>query len=212
MNNKKENDKKYYIKNRIRILSRNKMYRNSNKNKISLQKKKYYSTNKDSILIKKKEYFKNNKKAISEYHKLCRIFNKEKFRNKNRKYYLNNRDKIQSYHKKYEKYKRMVDINYKLSGNLRSRLYKAIKNVCKSGSAVKDLGCSIQELKLHIEKQFKLGMSWDNYGKWGWHIDHVIPLSLFNLSNRDDFLKANHYTNLQPLWSKDNLLKSDKLI
>ena len=83
-----------------------------------------------------------------------------------------------------------------------------MKNKQKIGSAVSDLGCSVNYLKLHLEKQFVLEMTWDNYGKW--HIDHIIPISLFNLQDRNDFLKANHYTNLQPMWAKDNITKGNK--
>jgi predicted transcriptional regulator len=66
------------------------------------------------------------------------------------------------------------------------------------------------ELKLHIETKFTDGMNWDNYGKW--HIDHIYPLSKLNLQEKQDLAKACHYTNLQPLWAKDNLVKSDIII
>jgi len=89
--------------------------------------------------------------------------------------------------------------------NLRSRLNKALQGNYKSGSAVKDLGCSIEFLREYLEKQFKEDMSWDNYGEW--HIDHIEPLCSFDLTDRVQLLKACHYTNLQPLWKKDNLEK-----
>lgn len=182
---------------------------NKQKNdKIAIQKKEYYSINKETILIKKKEYYKNKKVMISNYQKLYRIFNKEKIRNKDRKYYLNNIVKIKNNSKKYKRDRRKIDINYKLSENLRSRLYKIIKNIYKSGSAVKDLGCSINDLKIYLEKQFKPGMAWDNYGKW--HLDHIKPLSSFNLTDRNQFLAACYYTNYQPLWAKENLIKYNK--
>ena len=71
------------------------------------------------------------------------------------------------------------------------------------------LGCSIDSLKRHLSKKFKIGMSWDNYGIHGWHIDHIIPLS--SAKTIEDIEKLCHYTNLQPLWAKDNLQKSNKI-
>lgn len=81
----------------------------------------------------------------------------------------------------------------------------------KSGSPVRDLGCSLEELKTHLEQQFQLGMTWENWSRTGWHIDHIQPLSSFDLTDREQFLKAAHYTNLQPLWAKDNLVKHNKI-
>ena len=104
------------------------------------------------------------------------------------------------------------DITYKLNHLLRDRFNKAIKNNSKSGSAVSDLGCSIKFLKNYLESKFQDDMSWENHGIHGWHIDHIIPLSSFDLTDREQFLKAVHYTNLQPLWALDNLSKSDKIL
>jgi len=104
------------------------------------------------------------------------------------------------------------DINFRLADTLRSRLKHALKGNFKSGSAVGDLGCSIEQLKKHIESKFKTGMTWDNWTRNGWHIDHIIPLSRFNLSNKEELLKACHYTNLQPLWAKDNLSKGSLIL
>ena len=92
--------------------------------------------------------------------------------------------------------------NNKLRGNLRNRLNRALKNNYKAGSAVSDLGCSIPELKKYLESKFQPNMTWSNHSKIGWHIDHIKPLSKFNLSNREELLKAVHYSNLQPLWAQ----------
>jgi hypothetical protein len=97
----------------------------------------------------------------------------------------------------------------KLSRYLRRRLTMAMELGSKAGSAVRDLGCSINEFKLYIENQFQPGMSWDNYGKW--HLDHVIPLAYYDLSSRQEFLEACNYLNIQPLWAKDNLEKRRKI-
>lgn len=98
----------------------------------------------------------------------------------------------------------------KIARNLRARLSKAVNGNYRSGSAVRDLGCSIEEFKKYLESQFQESMSWDNYGRDGWHIDHIVPLCRFNLHDQVELKKACHYSNLQPLWAEDNLLKRKK--
>jgi len=106
----------------------------------------------------------------------------------------------------------------KLADNLRRRLKYALVNGQKAGSAVRDLGCTIEELIQYLEKQFypnpKTGeqMTWENHVFYGWHIDHIMPLASFDLMDREQLLKACHYTNLQPLWAEENLRKGDKII
>jgi hypothetical protein len=95
----------------------------------------------------------------------------------------------------------------RLRTRLRKRLYHALVDGSKVGSAVRDLGCTIPELRLHLEKLFQSGMTWENWSPTGWHIDHIKPLANFDLTDRPQFLKACHYTNLQPLWASDNLAK-----
>ena len=101
-----------------------------------------------------------------------------------------------------------ADINYKLTCVLRSRLNRAIKCDSKTGSAVHDLGCSISEFKNYIESKFQPGMTWDNWSRTGWNLDHKNPLSSFNLEDLKQLKKACHYTNLQPLWVHDHKLKT----
>ena len=96
----------------------------------------------------------------------------------------------------------------RLSRILRNRFNLAVKNNARAGSAVRDLGCTINELKQHLADKFTAGMSWDNYGKW--EIDHKVPLAAFDLSDRQQVLIACHYTNLQPLWKIDNRNKGQK--
>ena len=146
----------------------------------------------------------------------------------NKKYYESHKDyfaaNIRKYNKEnrewfrqYEKNKKETDLNYLIAGNLRSRLYCAIKNEQKNGSAIQDLGITISELIDYLKLKFysnpKSGemMTWENYGFRGWHIDHIIPLASFDLTDRQQLLKAVHYSNLQPLWWFENLSKSDKM-
>lgn len=129
------------------------------------------------------------------------------------KWRSNNPDKMKKIKKKQRN-----RIEVRIADNLRKRLKIAIKNGQKKGSAIKDLGCSIEELKFYLKKQFYSNketgemMTWDNYGFYGWHIDHIKPLSNFDLTNEEQIKIASHYNNLQPLWAKDNLTKSDKII
>jgi hypothetical protein len=96
------------------------------------------------------------------------------------------------------------DLNCRIKNTLRARLNCAIRNSQKSGSAVSDLGCSIEDFKKYFDGLFQDGMSWDNWGKKTWHIDHILPLDSFDLSDREQLLKACHYTNLRPIWAHEN--------
>jgi hypothetical protein len=98
-----------------------------------------------------------------------------------------------------------TNINYRLAHTLRIRVWKVLKGINKSKSTLELLGCSIEQLKDHLEKQFTGGMSFNNYGKW--HIDHKRPCASFNLSKKSEQRKCFHYTNLQPLWAEDNIRK-----
>ncbi len=93
----------------------------------------------------------------------------------------------------------------------RHRLWKVLKGNPKSARSFEIVGCTHHELKAHLEAKFLPGMTWDNYGVHGWHIDHIIPCAAFDLSKETEQRKCFHFTNLQPLWAKDNLRKSDSL-
>jgi hypothetical protein len=121
-----------------------------------------------------------------------------------------NKDKINEINKKYNKNKYNKDLNFRIRCVLRGRLNNSLKNNYKSARTEKLLGCTIPELKAHLEKQFLPEMSFDNYGEW--HIDHIKPCALFDLSISEEQAKCFHYTNLQPLWAIDNLRKGSKLI
>ncbi len=93
---------------------------------------------------------------------------------------------------------------------IRNRVFYALKKRRKPASLTAALGCTAAELKTDLESKFLDGMSWDNWGRAGWHIDHIKPLNNFDLTNPDEFNAACHYTNLQPLWAIDNLRKGSK--
>ena len=163
--------------------------------------KNTYSKQKDKILVQKKKYNSVNAEKRCKYAKARHELNKNKPEVKEHK---------RNYNREYRRNRYNTDPLYKMSQNLRIRLNKALMGNQKTGSAVQDLGCSISELKAYLESKFQGNMSWENYGPKGWHIDHIKPLSLFDLTNHDQLLQACHYTNLQPLWAEDDWKKSNK--
>jgi hypothetical protein len=96
------------------------------------------------------------------------------------------------------------------------RMRQALKKASKSDSTMNLVGCDLDSLKLHLEQLFEDGMSWDNHGRpngdffAGWHVDHIRPCASFDLTNEEQQRVCFHYTNLQPLWAKDNMSKGDK--
>jgi uncharacterized protein L426 len=109
----------------------------------------------------------------------------------------------------YQNKKYKLDKNYRIGKLLRTRLWSALKNNQKSDHTLDLLGCSIDELKAHLEMQFEPRMTWDNCGKW--HIDHIIPCAKFDLSIPENQRICFNYRNLQPMWAKENNTKRDSL-
>ncbi len=176
-----------------------KVWRQANSEKIKAQRKTYYIANSEKIKTQTKAY---------------REANAEKIKVRMKTHYDTNSEKIKTSVIAYRTNRRKTDVNFKLACNLRGRLRMALKKNYKAGSAVRDLGRTIPELKVHIESLFKPGMTWDNYGnKEGcWSIDHIKPLSKFDVSDRQQLLEACHYTNLQPMWHILNIKKGSKIL
>ena len=113
----------------------------------------------------------------------------------------------------YNKKKYHSDSNFKLVCTLRNRINKVLResNTKKSKKTMELTGCTVDELKKHIEKQFKPDMKWSNHSVKGWQLDHIKPLASFDLSILEYQKKAFHYSNLQPLWAEENLSKGAKV-
>ena len=204
INDKKVRKRAYRAANADKIKANNKAYRAANADKI----KAYRGDNVDKIKDRMQAYRAANVDKIKATKKVYRGDNADKIKANNKAYRAANVNKA----KAYQNNRLKTDIQYKLSKSLRSRLNKALQGNYKTGSAVKDLGCSIVELQMYLESKFQSGMTWDNHGLFGWHIDHIKPLASFDLTNRAQLLIACHYTNLQPLWAIDNLAKGDSCI
>lgn len=105
-----------------------------------------------------------------------------------------------------------TDINFLMRKKLRTRISMAVKHYDKSAGTEALTGCSFTFLRKHLESQWKPGMSWSNYGRGGWHIDHKIPCITFDLSQPSQQFECFHYSNLRPLWEWENLSKGAQLL
>lgn len=166
--------------------------------------KKYYQEHKEELKKTSNEYYINHRGEHSVWAKEWYRKNKNKSLQTKKDWFEKNKEKIY----KLRNQRRKIDIKYKLSCYLRNRLNKVLRGFSKSVSVLKLIDCSIEQLKQHLESKFTYGMSWKNYGKW--HVDHIRPCASYDLSKVSEQHKCFHYTNLQPLWAKDNLSKNDK--
>ena len=208
-----ERKRKYREANKEKIKEYKRKYDAANKEKISAYNKRYREENTETIQKQQRDYERNNlsrKEKAAIRGKIWRDKNKEHIRARNKKYVQNNLKKIYAQQKQRKK----EDVQYHLACKLRTRLYVALRKHLttsnKKGSAIRDLGCSLDYFKHHIESLFHNGMTWENYGDV-WHIDHIYPLSAANLEDRAEFLAVNNWRNLQPLRVKHNLSKGDKI-
>jgi hypothetical protein len=172
--------------------------------------KTWYLKNKDRVKIYKKIWADTNKENVLERSRLWYSAHPEKVKARAKAWVMANRDRWRERERKDKRERYNSDTNCRLASILRHRLWSALDGNFKSGSAVRDLGCSIPELKQYLESKFVPGMTWENYGK-EWHIDHIIPLSFFDLQNETEFKMAVRSQNLQPLWAKENIVKGNKL-
>lgn len=174
----------------------------------NISKKKWSESNKDKVINSSKKYLLNNPEKRKESVKIYYLKNKEKIKDYNKKWVNNN----PSYMTEYVKKRKKIDSEYKLWVNIRTRIsnYLKLKNIAKNNSTYNLVGLLPNELKIHLEKKFTNGMTWKNYGFYGWHIDHIIPLS--SAKTEEEIYKLCHYTNLQPLWAVDNLKKGCKIL
>ena len=189
-----------------------KQWRNNNPGKSTAEKRRYRNKYPDKVAAVQKEWRSNNPERVRLLYERWKENNSEYNSTRGKEYKRAHKEQIRVQKRNYKNNKWKSDIKFKLSEGLRSRLRLAIKGGQKSGSAVRDLGCSIEDLKLYLESKFQPGMTWDNWsnGEGKWNIDHIKPLSKFDLTDREQFLKACHYTNLQPMWWIDNMKKRDK--
>jgi len=179
-----------------------KEYRSSKKEHVKEKNTQYYYENKDTLLLKNKSYRLQNIETINQQRKEYRNRPeiKQHIKRKNTEYLPIRKEQIKT--------KRKSNLNFQLSEIMRSKLHKTLKN--QTTSYKKILGCDFDFLRQWIEFRFDKNMSWHNFGTY-WHIDHVLPINMFNFINESEKNICFHWTNLQPLTAFENQSKSDKL-
>lgn len=219
--------REYREKNKERIRQKQKEYRERNKEQLRLYRQEMYKINRDTRLSESKQYRIMNNDKMKEYHRKYREKNRDKLLEAKKKYYQENKDKmlwrskqyrkenkegLKVYYKEYIKERRKVDSNFRIAISLRSRLWSALKSqsTSKKNKTVDYIWCTIEELRNHLERQFQPWMTWDNY--WKWHIDHIHPISKFNLTEESEIHKAMNWKNLQPLWEDENRKKKNLIL
>ncbi|MDD2820123.1 MAG: hypothetical protein PHW29_02555 [Flavobacterium sp.] len=214
--------KEYYKQNKDTIRKQNREYRFEKRKKQLEEYEKIESKKcKKCLLLKPRENYRKStvgKFGLSDNCKSCRnlslIDKQEKNKIRSKEYYNKNKETllVKGYLAKIKRLK--TDPEFKLRALLSHRVRRAIydQSGTKSAKTLELLGCSIKEARIHIEKQFREGMQWENHGIKGWHIDHIIPCSSFDLTKNEDQNKCFHYTNLQPLWAEENLRKGNKKV
>lgn len=221
------------------VLAYKREWLNRNRARVSVQKKNArarsiesyrlkeaarYERNKATIQQRARSYAAANRERVNEYRrayyrdvqknrprKPLTEEQKQKQRRWSRAYYQANRKKCFSYNAEYQKRRKASDPSFAIAMLQRKRVWSALRraHAQKSSSTMTLVGCTASELASHIEKQFEPGMSWDNRSQW--HVDHILPLSKFDLTREDQQAVAFHYTNLRPMWGKENIAKGSKI-
>jgi DNA-directed RNA polymerase subunit RPC12/RpoP len=190
----KDNSRKEGLKYNCKSCAQNIHTKSRNKNK------EYYQQ-------KNKEYYQSNKEYLNQLNKSWLKSNLEKYKKYRKKWLENN----PGYESNFHKTKRKTDPQFRIKNNLRERMRKALKGNWKKGKTIDLLGCTIEEYKIYLEKQFDKNMTWGNYGIY-WEVDHIKPCDYFDLTNLEEQKECFIFTNTRPLLIYENRKKSNKLI
>jgi hypothetical protein len=197
------------------------IYYLNNKDKVVVQCRRWMKKNRDKVQAASKRFRDKNPEKTKEINRRSKEKNKEKIKLRLREWREKNKEHIKEYKKIHrKKYKernielrairRKTDSLYNLTNAVRCRINEYVKklDIIKRNKTFDIVGCTPQELKEHLESQFKDGMSWENRNEW--HIDHIIPLC--SATTEEEMYKLCHYTNLQPLWATENIKKGGKIL
>ena len=220
---RKEYKKEYNLKNKEKISEYTKEYNFKNKERIKERKKEYNLKNREHKKEWQKEWNLKNKEYIKEYKKEYNLKNKEHLKKIKKEWHLKNPREIPQDQKEYlsrpeakelrrnrmrNKYK--TDINFRLTDLCRNRVRKALKGFSKSAATMKLIGCTVEELRQHIESKFEPWMNWENQGLGGWDIEHIKACFHFNMADPKQQRTCFNWSNLQPMEHIENIKKGTR--
>ncbi len=200
----KEYKKKYYQNNKWKISEREREYYKKNRENILTMKKEYYQRHKIKIMIYKKEHYQNNKEKIKKYHREYYQRNKERKKKYRREY--TQKPEIKLYINKRDRLRKKEDFNYNIRIRLRHVFQRAMKNYSKTGKirSSKKYEINYEAIIEHL-KPFPKDI--ENY-----HVDHIIPLSMWDFNNLEHIKKAFASENHQWLTKDQNMWKGNRLV
>jgi hypothetical protein len=170
-------------------------------------------TDRQRRTIRQKSYYRRNKDKCYASALVWTKKNPDKVRAQRRRYVAKHRDAHSAYSRAWKKKRYETDGVFRFRQKLRGRIIRALKEQYseKAYSTIELLGATIEQTRAHLEARFKPGMTWENHGHHGWHVDHVIPCSCFDFSKPEHQRMCFHYTNLRPEWAKDNMARGDQI-
>lgn len=155
----------------------------------------------EKSVVRARERGRRLRNKLNEEARLKRLADPERYREYNRKYYKSKGKLV------LRAYRQNPQVRIAVAIRARIRDFLGRKKHKRKSRSVELLGCSVEHLKHHLESLFTKGMSWDNYGVKGWHIDHIIPCSAFDMTDENQQKICFHYRNLRPMWARQNLVK-----
>lgn len=194
--------------------------------KAKAYKHQWYLDNRERLKPRKRAWATANREKNNQWSRDWRSKNPErsralkaKWRNKCRrsyrasalKYYYKNRPEIRRKQMAYERRRYRTDATYRLIFSLRTRIRQVLKGRVKSATSMKLLGCSPEDFWIYLESKFETGMTRENYGSI-WHVDHIMPCAIFDFSRSEHQRRCFHFSNLQPMFGRDNIRKGAKVL
>jgi hypothetical protein len=185
-----------------RALAAAREWKRNNQDLVKKMRREYYLANKEKELKQHREW----KAANPDLYKQIKAASDRKYRQENAEYLEQKRIAYGPRRNSLAKQRYHSDERARAEAKTRARFVQLILKVKSKSKVCEEMcGCDLQSLRKHIESKFLDGMSWDNYGRW--HIDHIKPVSSFDLTDQEQIKQCFHFLNLQPLWAADNIKK-----